>query len=137
MLLLCTQLGVADDDVVKVLELLHGNLSETLAGKEEKKKPRHLEGPAADPVLKEEDEVVESAEEEEDEVKEEEVWEEEEVDEQMDEITETDESQRGVCMSIRISVWAVTQYAMALLLKCHLPRTHAHTHTWVTVWHRL
>ena len=84
----CTQLGVADDDVVKVLELLHGNLSEALHEQEEEERC-HTEEPASDSVFDEEKE-----EEEEEEVEEGEEGEEEQ-DGEVDERTEFDESEEG------------------------------------------
>ena len=84
----CTQLGVADDDVVKVLELLHGNLSEALHEQEEEERC-HAEEPASDSVFDEEKE-----EEEEEDVEEGEEGEEEQ-DGEVDERTEFDESEEG------------------------------------------
>ena len=89
---MCTQLGVADDDVIKVLELLHGNLSEALH-EEEEEKPCHSEEPASDSVFDEE--IEEEEEEEVEEVEEGEESEKEEQDGEVDERTEFDESEKG------------------------------------------
>ena len=100
----CTQLGVADDDVVKVLELLHGNLSEALHEQEEEERC-HAEEPASDSVFDEEKEEEEIEEGEEGE---------EEQDGEVDERTEFDESEEG------------TSSPDVTYTQTH---THVHTHT--------
>jgi len=120
----CTQLGVADDDVVKVLELLHGNLSEALH-EEEEEKPCHSEEPASDSVFDEE--IEEEEEEEVEEVEEGEESEKEEQDGEVDERTEFDESEKGT------SSPDVT-YTQTHTHHLHTrARAHTHTHHIVTV----
>ena len=119
---MCTQLGVADDDVVKVLELLHGNLSEALHEEEEEKRC-HSEEPASDSVF---DEEIEEEEEEEEveEVEEGEESEKEEQDGEVDERTECDESEKGTSSQTSHTHRRThTTYT----------HTHAHTHHIVTV----